>query len=630
MKTRKTQKDQIKINEGVRKSQVVLQYGVGAMIDFRDSVLMTADSEFWSHDGTNDYEIIRDERLEKLLGVSKLISPSVNGVAFTRFPEWYFCPKCRKFQPLDKWEADLRKVKTKDKEWIIKNIRCDVCNVSLVPARIVVACPNGHIDDFPWVEWVHARAFGGEKPICDNSKLKFKTTPNASSGLEGLTIECSCGAKATLRNSFDNNIFKILSEKGKIDFRCTGKHPHNGSQEDCAEFPKTLQRGASSVYFPCTVSSLLIPPYSERIRQAVLKSKAMCDFEIIFFDRCLDVGFDEIKFLKKRLAGLVTQVAEEIGSKEVIVEPMVRGVFEKNDSDNETYATEQRYKWEEYKALTGIVPVGDLKDDFIQEVKDGAEYEIKGIKTISLIRKLKETVALTGFSRIEPTFWSPTPHAGYVSVKNTKVNAYPAVESQGEGVFIQFKIGELDNWINSNPKVAERAANMKAKLECSFWSKNAIKIEVNSKFLLLHTLAHLLIKQLSFECGYAVAAIRERIYCGKVDNANEMAGILLYTTDSDSEGTLGGLVRQGETDTFPTLFKKAIASAVLCSNDPVCIYSEGQGLDALNLAACHACVLLPETCCEFRNVLLDRGIVIGTFEQPEIGYYSDLRDKIYD
>lgn len=81
-----------------------------------------------------------------------------------------------------------------------------------------------------------------------------------------------------------------------------------------------------------------------------------------------------------------------------------------------------------------------------------------------------------------------------------------------------------------------------------------------------------------------------------------MSGILIYTASGDSEGTMGGLVRQGRPDTFPTIFKRAIESAMTCSNDPVCSLSMGQGRDSLNLSACYACTLVPETSCEEFNV----------------------------
>ena len=103
-----------------------------------------------------------------------------------------------------------------------------------------------------------------------------------------------------------------------------------------------------------------------------------------------------------------------------------------------------------------------------------------------------------------------------------------------------------------------------------------------------------------------------------------MCGIFIYTASGDAEGTLGGLVRQGRADTFPQIFRRAITKARTCSNDPVCIMSHGQGRDSLNLAACHACGLLPETCCETGNILLDRGMIVGTYENPEIGFWREL------
>lgn len=102
-----------------------------------------------------------------------------------------------------------------------------------------------------------------------------------------------------------------------------------------------------------------------------------------------------------------------------------------------------------------------------------------------------------------------------------------------------------------------------------------------------------------------------------------MAAILIYTASGDSEGTLGGLVRQGHHDTFPGIYKKAIESAVSCSNDPVCTMSSGQGRDSLNLAACYSCALLPETCCEEFNVFLDRGVVVGTYEHQKLGFFYE-------
>jgi hypothetical protein len=129
---------------------------------------------------------------------------------------------------------------------------------------------------------------------------------------------------------------------------------------------------------------------------------------------------------------------------------------------------------------------------------------------------------------------------------------------------------------------------------------------------------------LSFECGYGSSAIRERIYCNTEDAKNSMNGVLIYTASGDSEGSMGGLVRQGIPGNLEDIVSAALNSAEWCSSDPVCMQSHGQGPDSCNLAACHSCALLPETCCEEGNRLLDRALLIGTLNQRNLGYFSGL------
>lgn len=124
--------------------------------------------------------------------------------------------------------------------------------------------------------------------------------------------------------------------------------------------------------------------------------------------------------------------------------------------------------------------------------------------------------------------------------------------------------------------------------------------------------------------GYLNASLKERIYCSEEADGKEMSGVLIYTACGDSEGTLGGLVRQGRADTFPKIFNKAIENARTCSNDPVCSLSQGQGRDSLNLAACYSCALIPETSCEEFNSFLDRGVVVGTFDNPNLGFFQGV------
>lgn len=249
------------------------------------------------------------------------------------------------------------------------------------------------------------------------------------------------------------------------------------------------------------------------------------------------------------------------------------------------------------------------------------EYHIPHIKSIVLVDKVRVVNALIGFSRLTPV--SSTEDYGYVDIKEKETRWYPAYEVKGEGIFIEFIQEDIDKWVESCPEVSERCARLQQNYDYSFIGRNHPK-DITPQMVMLHTLSHILISQLSFECGYSIASLSERLYCYNGNKEESMAGIFIYTASGDSEGTLGGLVRQGRPDAFPNVFRKALEKAKVCSNDPVCIMSKGQGRDSLNLAACHTCALLPETCCEEKNEFLDRGLLVGTYDNRDTGFWSDF------
>lgn len=269
-----------KVTHSVRAVQAVLQYGVGAMVDFPDQTLVTAAPEYW----TSKMRIF-DDRFAKALGVEYFAMPT--SISYTRFPKWYFCPKCRRFQPLEKWKSEYIE-KQKDKaakndEYMVSHLQCQTCNQDLVVSRIVTVCENGHLNDFPWVKWVHARS---KKSVCSNPNLSFKTGASGSEGLEGLMIEClTCHAKTTLRDAFDKDIFKKMDNQGeRQDFICEGYHPFKHEKQLCGCYPRTVQRGASSVYFPLVRSSLVIPPYADKLNTKIEQSKTYEECVVIIED----------------------------------------------------------------------------------------------------------------------------------------------------------------------------------------------------------------------------------------------------------------------------------------------------------------------------------------------------------
>jgi hypothetical protein len=625
------QKDVQKLNKvthSVRSAQAILQYGVGAMVDFPDQTLMTAAPEYWESRVIK----IHDERLEKALNVDYFGMPGNNkydwGIAYARFPEWYFCPKCRRFQPLKSWLSEYNKKATqtqKDRDPYMKRPRCLECRQELVPTRIVVACEKGHIDDFPWVKWAHDKNVGGSKQVCSNPTLTFETGTTASAGLEGLNVKCkNCNSRATLAGAFDKDAMEKMVKKHGPDYECSGKMPWKNKMVDCGAFPRAMQRGASSIYYPKIVSSLVIPPYSEKINSKIENSNRFGEILNIIAD--YDEDEREVK-----IAARIDKWSEEIGRETSSNPIVIKNIITRRFTDYVSGESESvnangvEYRIEEYQALSGNIPIQDLNgNDFVREETDTSKYDIPFVKNVSLIHKIREVRALTGFTRINPpdSFETGDKIPGFISVKEPETRWYPAYEVRGEGIFIEFNSSDINKWIKNNYNVTKRAEILNENYRESYQG-SITEREITPKYVLLHTIAHLLIRQLSFECGYTAASLRERLYCSELDSEVEMSGILLYTASGDSEGTLGGLVRQGYWDCLPNTFRKAIEFGEMCSNDPVCISSEGQGRDALNLASCHSCALLPETSCEEFNVFLDRALVVGTFEEKEIGFYKD-------
>lgn len=189
----------------------------------------------------------------------------------------------------------------------------------------------------------------------------------------------------------------------------------------------------------------------------------------------------------------------------------------------------------------------------------------------------------------------------------------------------EFNKEAVEEWAQ-RPAVLARLRNLQDSYRNSKFGAN-VTGDLRPEFVLIHTFAHLIINQLSFECGYGSSSIRERIYCEKAENKYGMYGVLIYTASGDSEGSLGGLVRQGTKDHIEDTIRDAVRNAAWCSSDPVCIQSYGQGPESCNLAACHNCALLPETCCECGNRLLDRGTVVGTLDNKSIGFFAELLEQ---
>jgi hypothetical protein len=148
------------------------------------------------------------------------------------------------------------------------------------------------------------------------------------------------------------------------------------------------------------------------------------------------------------------------------------------------------------------------------------------------------------------------------------------------------------------------------------------------RYVLIHSFSHALIRQLALECGYTASSIRERIYCLPPDaDDGPMAGLLLYTSAPDSEGTLGGLVSLGEPRYLERHLDQALECMKLCASDPLCAeHQPGDGHDAVHGAACHACLFASETSCERGNKYLDRSVLVPTMQFTDLAFFRNLED----
>jgi hypothetical protein len=583
-----------------RRAQSIVPFGVGAIVEFEDEALMTAGLEAWP---TREAPRLYDQRLAARLGVDHFMAPppkperggvpgTMAPLPYVRFPQWHFCPRCRWLERAELFSFNPPRCGNSHASPRLRGKPpCaslpDRRRPRMLPLRFVVACRQGHIEDFPWNEWVHAekdRALEWDTG-CQPPRLYFFATKMG--GLGGLLVECStCNKRRSLMGS--------TSPSGVRGLGCRGKRPWLGPEglETCrgtVELGDTsnllaLQRGASNVYFPNTTSSILIPPYSSRIAQILSEPKVR---ELLDSERNPDDRAFE--FIAKLRGGDAKQL---------------RSAYEAMRSGAATADPESEiaFRHAEYRALHE--ERRDVQDLLVCRPQELGRYGRRvqsHFAHITLVERLAETRVLTGFHRID--YGAAPPSALSLRPQNW----LPAFRVQGEGIFLAVdldRLAELANAVQSKHEDLLRRAND--------WGRCVLPPTVELVFL--HTLAHLLIKRLAFEAGYGASSIRERVYSAPADAGVRMGGLLLYTAAGDADGTLGGLVALGRPGMLESILTRALEDAMWCASDPICSESVGQGPGSLNLAACHACSLLPETSCEFQNRLLDRDLVKRYFD----------------
>lgn len=595
----------------LRRSAAAAGFGPGALIDFRaGDALVSAVAgglEEWDANfppaGLLHPQAIREERLQKKLNVRGFRLPPVRdpstdrdanrALVAVRFPEWLQCPRCEKIGSASLWDDPPGRA----------GRYCATCTaaapgripVPVIPVRFVLACERGHLDEFPWQYWV------GHAADCRN-RNGFLVLRSEEAGLAGLKLSCpSCHEKRSMDGVFAKKTWERMAD-------CRGRRPWLAdADETCGCKPRAVQRGASNLYFAVVESALSIPPWSDRLQEALG----------VHWDNILNaLPEDRAIFIRVLSRGDLAPVLAELGmSAEDLSAELSRREAREAEIDTEDL------RFEEYRQFTGGAASDSLDREFEVRPRPVPENIRPWFSRLVKAVRLREVRALTGFTRVHP----PGDPALAARLSAKPLDWLPAVEVRGEGVFLELDTVALEEW-EDREAVRERAAQVDIRWAAEWLDRYGADLPrtqiITARMLLIHTLAHALMGQLTLDCGYSSTALRERLYVRKGDRA--MAGLLIFTATTDDDGTLGGLQRQGDPERIGRTVEAAIRSQAWCSSDPLCIEDMMAPDDGMTLAACHACVLAPETSCEEFNRFLDRALLVGTPSQPELGFFSSI------
>jgi hypothetical protein len=604
----------------LRPSQFLHTFGIGSVIDLPHISAMVMGLEDWQ---TGYCVTLSEERLlaevQKRLGaqVERLATPpmqpeepgffggsvgeaNVVGVPVAPFPRYLRCPACNLLAPL---RSGLFRLKTDpyrpDRARYVHSNCNKMKEPIALPARFLLACENGHLDDFPWHDYVHQGAEGCVGPLYLE---EYGVTGEATD----VRVRCaSCDKKRPMVDAFGGGAPKALGE-------CRGRRPQlrDFEQERCEAKVSTLLLGASNSWFAASLSVLSVPP-AARDRLA----------------RLVQDHWDGVLSKVKKPA-VLEYLREEgkLGAFVDIDDTTLWAAVEARRSSPDGAPSED-LKGPEWRAFATIDASRNGVDFQLDEAPPPARWR-RWISRVVLASRLREVTALLGFTRIS----SARDFAGLDELPS-RIRApfsrkpptfAPAAEVRGEGIFLQFDETCIARWCGAQDVLEGtfRRAHV-------VWRKRR-NIEPPEagfpgiRYALIHSFAHALMRQLALECGYAGASLRERIYADDGEGATSpTAGVLIYTAAPDSEGTLGGLVRLGRPEELGRHIHRALEDMRLCSSDPLCADHDPEADGGtLHAAACHACLFAPETSCERGNKYLDRSLLVSTVRAPG-GFFDE-------
>lgn len=651
------------MSRNIRSGQLLTPFGIGQIVNFPDEEsLMICGLDNWDRIIDKKREeagaaavderefIIRDRRLENLLGVEKFKSPWAFKKAgrtnvrlslpAIRFPGWHYCSVCGLMIPVS---PDLKDVPR------CMNVKAGkTCNGKLLSVRFVAVCQAGHIQDVPFSEWVH-RGYPRDN---NNHHLRYESG-TGSGDLSSIIISCSCGERRSLAGLLNSRKIENIivdsalsriglgDDDGNAGEQANGRNP-NGQYcrgyrpwlwpegvteaQNCGAHLQVMIKGGSNIHYSSMISALYLPDdddennpvYEKMLERLTAIGLVALDYLRLFYDQ------DESGNVLSAVLGTFPEVQSgQITVQEIVT--ILKDKFSRPESGPILPSSGLELRKQEYACiLKGKSSENGNFKALKYSFDNYASHHIleNYFESVVLIEKLKETRVFKGFSRINAVPEGPS--SGFsADISLTPVTWLPAIQVYGEGVFLKFREDKLDQW---TAKVAERNFSFIARYSAAQQKRypGIAERDINPIFVMMHTFSHLLIKRLCFNCGYGSSSLREKIYYSS-DLEQRMNGILIYTSSGDAEGSMGGLVRQGTHEYLGNLIRDAIEDSRWCSADPVCSdvgQSSGQGPDNVNGAACHNCCIVPETSCEEFNMMLDRSTLCGTLSEPELGFFT--------
>ena len=517
------------------------------------------------------------------------------------------------------------------------------------PVRFISLCAAGHIGEFPWKRWIDCQCEGdGHLFLTDRGgselssiKIECRSCPDGSPGRNGRSL----AGTTTIPDvtSGEQSAFQ------KANIVCHGDRPWLGEEANDLPCDRLLVAGLinqTNIYFPRTISAIALPDLRPQKSDITALKIEISNLPIVGVARTIWNMGD-----KTGTTAMIKQKLAEAGiaSESEQVQEALQSLLDEAPAQLPAGAVQPAAPESDFVAFrrAEFNIIRSQVDDpkivpHLRVIPAAVPEELSGwFSRVNLVERLRETRVFYGFDRLEPNNNAITQMPDIALTQLFRVPPtsptdrwLPAVEVFGEGIYVELDEHRLVEWQNS------RAEWLKSRLDDGFLNRlqgifqilpplGVATREWASRYLLVHSLAHILLNQFVFECGYSTASLRERLYVSQ-DSAAPMAAFMIYTAAGDAEGTLGGLVRLGRPERLGPVARRALSRASWCSADPVCSeHMGGQGSKLANLAACHACVLLPETSCETINQGLDRAMVVGTPDAREQGFMSDLVEEAY-